>query len=60
MPSSDISQDKQDQAKDTYPYCGGCGHLYFNLPKVTATEAKEMKQRMLCGDCISEATNCND
>lgn len=23
------------------PYCGGCGHLYFDLPKLTLEEAKE-------------------
>src|ERR1019366_6608319 len=36
------------------PYCGGCGHLYFNEPKLTLKEAQEKAKTLRCHYCLEE------
>ena len=33
------------------PYCGGCGHLYFNEPKITLEEARKQAETRRCHYC---------
>jgi len=40
---------------DVVPYCGGCGHLYFNEPMLTLAEAKEKAKTRRCHYCIEDA-----
>lgn len=39
------------EEKDTFPYCGGCGHIYFKKPKVTVSEAKILAENDRCHYC---------
>ncbi len=49
-------KEQSSEKKDTFPYCGGCGRIYYNVPKLTAEEAKKRAQYM-CSDCIKEVEN---
>lgn len=43
-----------DEPKLVYPYCGGCGHNYFNLPQIPEEEAKERAKTTKCHYCIDD------
>lgn len=36
-------------------YCGGCGHLYFNEPRVSIARADEIAKSLRCKYCIEDA-----
>lgn len=33
-----------------YPYCNGCGHIYYHMPKVSRDKASSA----LCHYCVAE------
>ncbi len=41
--------------EDTVVYCGGCGHKYFNEPKVSLARAEEMAKTVRCYYCLEDA-----
>jgi hypothetical protein len=41
--------------ENTVVYCGGCGHLYFNEPKVSLARAEEIAKTLRCTYCIEDA-----
>jgi len=44
-----------DDLKDTYPYCGGCGHRFFDMPMLTESEANEKSKSLICHYCREDA-----
>lgn len=50
-PEQRLQMEKEGTAKGlVYPYCGGCGHRYFNSAMVEPERAKSS----LCGWCRDE------
>jgi hypothetical protein len=37
-----------------YPYCGGCGHRFFDLTKVTQAEAEDRAKTTKCHYCLDD------
>lgn len=42
------------------PYCGGCGHLYFNEPKLTLEEAQRQAKTRRCSYCHEEQVEAEE
>ena len=40
--------------KMVHPYCGGCGHNFFQEPKIPEYKAKAKAKSRLCGYCLEE------
>jgi hypothetical protein len=38
----------------TYPYCGGCGHRFFDSPKLSYEDAEKLSKATKCHYCIEE------
>lgn len=55
MPDPEQPEQKKEESKLVTPYCGGCGHLYFKLPKEPEAVAKEKALDRRCEFCVSEA-----
>lgn len=43
------------EKRDVAPYCGGCGHRFFNEPYLTQEEADKQAESRRCHYCIEEA-----
>src|ERR1035438_3671938 len=49
-----MADEQKPDDQTVVPYCGGCGHLYFNEPKVTLAQAQESAKTRRCHYCIDD------
>ena len=48
------------EAELIYPYCGGCGHIFYSMPKETPEEAAAKASSRTCGYCMEGGPKDDD